>query len=253
MENTVDRSVDTTYVGHYNLALSIEHAGDLPHALVLLQELCVRYPTDARVRSEVAHIRICQRDYGGALHAALDALRCDPEYLEGHVNAGVAARGLEDLEVSRRHLEAAARIAPYDPDAQFQLAVTLVRLKEINTAIDAFVRAIGEAHRVPRSTQWIIEQAVTDLAAIEPIPPLSGLLGALYDGVRWLAACKLTRAYRCLERARDGPCGLEVGVSAVREAARTLLGEIWRRRARMTPTPNGADRPLAPCIDLRPR
>lgn len=252
MGNTADPTKDPTYVEHHNLALSIERAGDLHHAVTLLEELCSRYPTDAHVRAEVSRLRIRCKDYGEALSAAQDALRCDPEHLPGHVNAGVAARGLKDLETSRRYLEEAVRIEPYDPDAQLQLGMTLVRLQEVGAAIDAFVRAIGEAHRAPRFRQWLIEQATTSLAAIKPTQPVGGLLDSLHEGVRWFVAGKLARAYRCLERARDGPCGLEFGVSATREAARTLLNEIWRRRAHMAPTPNDAERPCAPLLHLRP-
>lgn len=250
MGNTANRTLEPTYVDEYGRALELEDAGDLHGAIALLEDLCTRYPTDARVRAQVSHLRIRRKDYGGALSAAQEALRCDPEHLHGHVNAGVAARGLGDLATSRRYLERAVRIAPDDPDAQLHLGWTLARLREIDAAMDAFIRAIGETHRVPRSSQWIIEQGINGLAALTPPSPPEEPLRSLHEGARWLVAGKLARACQCLGRAREGPYG--PGMPAIREAAETLLGEVWRRHARMTQAPGDAERPCAPLLHLRP-
>lgn len=249
MGNTANLTMDPTYVGEYNHALELGDAGDLHRAIALLENLGARYPTDARVRSQLSSMQIRCGDYRGAFRAAQEALSYDPDYLGGHINAGVAAHGLGDLATSRRHLERAVCIAPYDPDAQLHLGRVLAQLQEIDAAIDAFVRAIGEAHRVPRSSQWLIEQGIAGLAALtSPSPPEESLY-SLHEGVRHLATGQLARAYRLLEHARGGPCA--PGAVAARTAATVLLDEIWRLRARGTSAPSDREHRAAEVITLQ--
>jgi tetratricopeptide (TPR) repeat protein len=238
--------------GLFERAREFEEAGNRPAAIAAIEELCRCCPTNAEGWVWLSYLLNTIGEYRRALDAASEALRHDQDNLAGLVNAGIAAFGLGDLHTARVHLERAVHLDPLHANAQYRLGRTLAALQETAGAIEAFVRAIGEAPSAPHSVQWIIEQAVAGFAAIEPAQPPNSLLGSLHEGARWLAASKLVRAYRCLERARDGPCGLEVGVSATREAARTLLGEVWRSRARMTPTPNDAEQSPAPLIRLYP-
>lgn len=231
-------------------AQMFEETGDRRAAIVTIEEFCRCCPTNADGWTYLSYLWLMDGGYRRALDAATGALRYDPDGFAALVNAGISAFKLGDLRTAQAHLERAIRVDPFHANAQLRLGQVLAALKETARAIEAFVRAIGESRRVPRSTQWIIEQAAAGLAAIEPTPPLNGLLGALHDGVRWLVAGKLARAYQCLERAREGPCGL--GMPAIREAAKTLLDEVWRRHARMTQTPDDAERPCTPLLQLRP-
>lgn len=249
MGNTANLTMDPTYVGEYRRALELGDAGDLHRTIALLEDLCSRYPSDARVRSQLSHLRIRREDYGGALSAAQEAIRCDADHLSGHVNAGVAAYGLGDIETSRRYLGGAVRIAPDDPDAQLHLGRALAQLHEIDAAMDAFVRAIGEAHRVPHAHQWLIEQSIAGLAALTPPSPPEESLRSLHEGVRHLATGQCAHAYRLLERARDGPCA--PGAVAARTAATVLLDEIWRLRARGTSAPSDREHRAAEVITLQ--
>lgn len=232
-------------------AKALRDVGDRLAATAELEKLCARDNAYQPGWIELSSVRIACGDYAGGLAAAHEVLRLDPNCLSGLINAGVAALELGDLSAARRHLEAAVAIDCFNPIAQCQLGRTLARLGETDAAINAYVGAIGEAHRDREVEGLIIERSVREFAVIAPPSPLEEPLQSLHDGVRCIAAGRPSlAAYRHLERARDSPCGF--GMLAIRKAAEVLLGEIWRRRARMAPTPNDAERPCAPIIHLRP-
>lgn len=233
-------------------AIRHQDAGDRRAAIAAIEALCRDDPTYASGWAHLSYLWIAEGDRARALAAAQEALRYKPDMLVALINAGIAAYKLGDLETARRSLEHAVRLDPADPHSQLYLGRTLAAIGDRAGAIDAYVRALGERAREERDPDWITREAAASFATIEPAQPIDSLLGSLHEGVRWLAGGKLVRSYRCLERARDGPCGLELDVSATRAAAKTLLGEVWRRRARMAPTPNDAERPCAPPIHLRP-
>lgn len=231
-------------------AKALRDGGDRLAAITELEALCARDDTYLPGWIELSSARMACGDYAGGLAAAHAVLHLDPNCLSGIINAGIAARELGDLGAARRYLEAAAAIDCFSPITQCQLGRTLAQLDETDAAINAYVRAIGEAHRNREVERLIIERSIRELAAIAPSSSLGEPFQSLHDGVRCISVGALTCAYRRLERARDTPCGL--GMLAIREAAETLLGEVWRRHARVTPTPGGTKRPCAPLIRLRP-
>ncbi|MDO8622026.1 MAG: tetratricopeptide repeat protein [bacterium] len=236
--STNSRPTDDAFVHDYNRAVELGEAGDIRGAIALTRSLCTRYPTDAAAWSHLSALLIRQKDYHGALAAAQDALARDPEHSGAHINAGVAARGLGDLETARRHIEEAVRIAPSDPDAHLQLGGTLVRLHQWRTAVDAFVRAIAEAHHDEGRSEFLIERGIDGLTTVKLSTPLAEPLRSLHDGARWLKTGDLVPAYQRLDRARDAASDDET----VRRAAEALLGHVWRQRALTTPTDPNDDR-----------
>ncbi len=231
-------------------ASRLEVSGDRRAAIAVVEELCRRDPSNVRGRVYLSFLCIKEHDYARALEAATGAFCLDSGQLELEclVNAGVSSRQLGNPQAARRYLERAVHLAPSDPDAQLELGRTLAQLREPEAAIEAFIRAIGEAHRVP-NTIWLIEQALIALAKIDLSSPPNQQLRSLCDGARLLIAGELADAYRSFERARDGPCGL--GMPAVRAAAETLLNDVWRQRAKRSPAPTThRDGRWGECIDL---
>lgn len=231
-------------------ARKLRDAGDRQAAIAALEELCRSDPSSKLGWAELSFHRLIERDNARALADAQEALRLDPEHLDVLINAGAAAHRLRDLRLARHYFERAVHIDRFAPDVQLRLGLTLAGLGEVAEAVNAYVRALGQDVRERPDIAWVIEQAAAGLAAIDPVQPVDGPLGALHEGTRWFVAGKLAQAYQCLERVREGSCGL--GMPAIREAAETLLDEVWRRHARMTPTPNDAEHPCAPLLHLRP-
>lgn len=221
----------------YNRALDLGAAGDLRGAIIIIRDLCTRYPTDAAAWSQLSALLIRRKDFRGALAAARDALTRDPLHAEAHVNAGIATRGIGDLEASQRYLEEAARITPNDPDAHLQLGETLVRLRRPHDAITALLRTIVVAHHEGNRRDVLIERSAERIAAIKPQPPLDEPLRSLHDGVRWITTGDLLQAYQRIERARDAASDN----TDIHDAASALLGYVWHLHARLTPADPDAD------------
>lgn len=221
-------------------------AGNRSAAIATIAELCRRHPNDIRGWVQLSYHRIADRDYRRALEAATEALRLDPDDAGALINAGVASYGLEDFEAAHNHLERAVRIDPSDPFAWLELGRTLTALGRSLEAIDAHVRAL-DADRLLGDTparrrgdaDWVIGQAIDRLAESDCPTPPEQPLRSLCDGTRLLVSGKLIEAYRHIEHARDSPC--ELDMPTVRAAATTLLAEVWRRHARMTPAPEDGE------------
>lgn len=251
MGSPTNRPTGETFADAYNHAVALGEAGDIRGAIALTRSLCAQYPVDAAAWSHLSSLLIQRKDYRGALAAAQEALSRDSDHSGAHINAGVAARWIGDLEASRRHLEVAARSTPNDPDAQLQLGETLVRLRRPHDAIDAFIRAIAVAKNEEGLSRWLIERSAERLAAIKPQQPLDEPLRSLHDGVRWLTTGDLAKAYQCIERAKDAASDITV----IHDAATALLGYLWGLRARLTPAdPDaGHDQHRADLIHIGPR
>ncbi|MDP3770821.1 MAG: tetratricopeptide repeat protein, partial [bacterium] len=232
MGSSTDQSQNRTFIDTYNRAVELGEAGDFPSAIALTRDLCTRYPTDATAWSHLSGLLNQQKDHRGALAAAQDAIARDPGHSPAYINAGIAARGLRDLEAARQHLKEATRIAPSDPDAQLELGITLVRLRQAHAAVDAFIRSIAEAHRKEVRSVWLIERSIEGLAGIKPQPSLDEPLRSLHDGIRRLVTGDFAHAYQRIEHARDAALDDET----VRGAAEALLGYVWRQHALTNPT-----------------
>lgn len=237
-------------VDTYNRVLELEAAGDFRGAIAIITDLCACYPTNAEAWSQLSALLIRRKDFRGALAAARDALTRDPLHAAAHINAGVAARGIGDLEASQRHLEEAARITPNNPRAHLQLGETLVRLRRPHDAIDAFMRAMTVAYHQKGRSDWLVGRSAERIAAIKPQPPLDEPLRSLHDGVRWITTGDLPQAYQHIERARDAASD----ASVIHDAASVLLGYVWHLHARLTPADPDADAPAhdANVVDIRP-
>ena len=90
----------------------------------------------------------------------------DEERADLHFGIGTAAAGLGDLEAARQNFETAAKLAPNDPDAQYQAARAADQQGDWNTAEAGYAASLARGLSGPEAVT-----ARTRLEQLSPLPP----------------------------------------------------------------------------------
>ncbi|MDH4063962.1 MAG: tetratricopeptide repeat protein, partial [Acidobacteriota bacterium] len=87
---------------HFFKAMIEKTDGDYAAALASLEKAAAQYPRDRVVLNQIARIQFLERRYADALATLERVARVDPEDLQMHYTAMLAARGLGDLDRASR-------------------------------------------------------------------------------------------------------------------------------------------------------
>jgi tetratricopeptide (TPR) repeat protein len=87
---------------HFFKAMIEKADGDYAAALASLEKVAAQYPRDRVVLNQMARIQFLERRYADALATLERVARVDPEDLQMHYTAMLAARGLGDMDRAAR-------------------------------------------------------------------------------------------------------------------------------------------------------
>ena len=210
-------------------AVDLKRIGHHASALEVVRMLTTEYPDYDRGWCQLAATLIAIRDFAPALAAAREAIRLNSRYAESHVNAGIAAVGIGNLEAARRYLVRALELDPKNPIASLHLARTLRRLGN-TSALGSSIHAIAHAHRDPAHADAIVALTVADLAQLPVHAALPKFHHLLTSAARAMVGGQLHLAYAPLQRILAHPAKRKVHT-----AAAVLLRRLWTMHGRIHP------------------
>jgi Tfp pilus assembly protein PilF len=124
-------------------------------------------------RIEEATVAIQSKNYSVADGLLEDALRHDPRNAHANFLMGIAKMGLEKWSDAKMYLEIAVKKSPKDPDPKSRLAVTLIKLGDIDGAMaqrSELAKMSDTCKGACRNAQWIASGLSMIDAALLPGP-----------------------------------------------------------------------------------
>jgi tetratricopeptide (TPR) repeat protein len=171
---TVTDSSDSRVEELYTRAKAAEANGDLQSATASYESLLRIAPRLAAAYNNLGALYLRERDYKKAAEILEKGLKLDPKMSSAAALLGIARFEMGDYPGARRNLEAALRANPRDDNAELYLANDLIKLGELNPAVD-HLRLLSQ--REPTNQQiWYLlgkvhmklsEQALSKLNEID--------------------------------------------------------------------------------------
>jgi tetratricopeptide (TPR) repeat protein len=151
---TVNDSNDSRVQELYAQAKAAEANGDLRGATASYESLLRIAPRLPAAYNNLGALYLRQRDYKKAAEILEKGLKLDPKMSSAASLLGIARFEMGDYAGARRNLEAALRANPKDDNAELYLANDLIKLGELNPAVD-HLRLLSE--REPANQQiWYL-------------------------------------------------------------------------------------------------
>jgi len=141
--------------------------------LTLDQQRLAQNGDNSSRRIEEATFALQSKNYTVADGLLEDALRHDPKNAHANFLMGVAKMGLEKWSDAKKYLEIAVKKAPKDPDPKSRLAVTLIKLGDIDGAMaqrNELAKMSEKCKGACRNAQWIASGLSMIDSALPPKP-----------------------------------------------------------------------------------
>jgi len=133
----------------WNLALLLEHSGQLEEAERHYRQVLDRAPKEEEARFRMGYLRLQREDYRGAAEAFEGCLKYRPAWPEAHANLALAYAGLGERDHAERLYEKMLDGDPKSMDALRGLAALSIQANDFDTALEFHVRLIDLGERSP--------------------------------------------------------------------------------------------------------
>jgi len=133
----------------WNLALLLEHSGQLDEAERHYRQVLDRAPKEEEARFRMGFLRLQREDYRGAAEAFEGCLKYRPSWPEAHANLALAYAGLGERDHAERLYEKMLDADPKSMDALRGLAALAIHSNDFDTALEFHVRLIDLGERSP--------------------------------------------------------------------------------------------------------
>ncbi len=172
---TVTDSNDSRVQELYAQAKAEEANGDLQGATASYESLLRIAPRLPAAYNNLGALYLRQRDYKKAAEILEKGLKLDPKMSSSAALLGIARMEMGDYAGARRNLEAALRANPKDDNAELYLANDLIKLGELNPAVD-HLRQLSQRQPANQEIWYLLgkvhmklsEQALSKLNEIDP-------------------------------------------------------------------------------------
>jgi tetratricopeptide (TPR) repeat protein len=131
----------------WNIALLLEHAGQLDEAERWYKLVLEKAPREEEARFRLGYLRLQREDYRGAAEAFEGCLKYRPAWPEAHANLALAYSGLGEREHAERLYEKMLDTDPKCLDALRGLAALAIQASDFDTALEFHVRLIDLGER----------------------------------------------------------------------------------------------------------
>jgi tetratricopeptide (TPR) repeat protein len=172
---TVTDSNDSQVAELYAQAKAAEARGDLVGAVASYESLLRIAPRLPAAYNNLGALYLRQRDYKKAAEILGKGLKLDPKMSSSAALLGIALFEMADYPGARRNLEAALRANPKDDNAELYLANDLIKLGELNPAVD-HLRQLSQRQPANQEIWYLLgkvhlklsEQALSKLNELDP-------------------------------------------------------------------------------------
>jgi tetratricopeptide (TPR) repeat protein len=172
---TVPASDDSRVQELYTQAKAAEARGDLAGAVASYESLLRIVPRLPAAYNNLGALYLRQRNYKKAAEILEKGLKLDPKMSSAAALLGIARFEMGDYPGARRNLEAALRANPRDDNAELYLANDLIKLGELNPAVD-HLRQLSQRQPANQEIWYLLgkihmklsEQALSKLNELDP-------------------------------------------------------------------------------------